>query len=186
MSNQVLSETASQATNQAADENASDTPAPASQDPNVLPPQALPAAERLADISTPSVVAPSATDLATTQTPIKLETPKPASSTIITSKPDVTKSEMSNPEIIKLEVLKPGNESIKLKATQLTWVQVQNTAGDVIYERTIAAGGIENFDFKPPAKIIVGNATGVELFYKNQPIDLLSRAKNNVARINLE
>ena len=108
--------------------------------------------------------------------PIKPEVVKPESVTATTGKP----------EIIKLEAVKPANESITLNATQQTWVQVQNTAGDVIYERTIAAGDTENFDFKPPAKVIIGNALGAQLFYKNQPIDLLSRAKNNVARITLE
>ena len=175
-----------QTNNEFIEEHASDRPAPTAQDATseALPPQALPAAERLAETtnlvqsSADGSVASgsSAVDTATVRMPIKPEVVKPESGTLTTGKP----------EIVKLEVVKPGNESIKFKATQQTWVQVHDTAGDVIYERTIAAGGIENFDFKPPAKVIIGNALGAQLFYKNQPIDLLSRAKNNVARITLE
>ena len=175
-----------QSNNEVIDDHASDRFALTSQDATseALPPQALPVAERLAETTnlvTSSAdgsvpVGSSAVDTATVQMPIKPEVLKPEPITSTTGKP----------EIIKLEAVKPANESITLNATQQTWVQVQNTTGDVIYERTIAAGGTENFDFKPPAKVIIGNASGAQLFYKNQPIDLLIRAKNNVARITLE
>ena len=178
-------------TDQVVVQNTGDTPVQSASviGGDVLPPQALPAAERLAEANNTAI--PPAVDTVTTPKAVVPETPKPVVTTLSLNRSESVNTEMAKPETTKsentkLEVMKPGYQSMQLKANKETWLQVQNTAGVVLHERIIAAGGIENFDFKPPAKVIVGNATGAQLFYKNQSIDLLSRAKNNVARITLD
>ena len=164
--------------NQMTDGKAITAPLPHESSVEVLPPQALSAAERVAE-ENPTVM-PTTTDTTVVKMPIE---PLP-------TKTLLEKSQTVQPEPVtsvnKSDVSNLGNETAKLKVSQTTWVQLVNVAGEVIYERTLAEGSAESFDFKPPVKMIIGNASGAQLIYKNNPVDLLIHAKNNIAHISLD
>lgn len=71
---------------------------------------------------------------------------------------------------------------LKVKTTQDSWVQVKESAGTVVFEQTIKAGSEQDIAAKPPLKIVVGNASGVELWLRGEPFDLKKVIKGSIAR----
>ena len=125
-----------------------------------LPAQALPAAERLAEASNLDSAAAAATVPSMQSAEVNLAQPtvdQPAQPAISTTGAAIV-------EPTQLPISQDASSVIaSLKASEETWVQVLNMGGSVIYERTIAAGTSDNFAFKPPVKMVVGNASGTQL-----------------------
>ena len=143
-----------------------------------LPPQALPAAERMAEVNTP--VLPPAVDTSILTMPTESVSKTPVSVNPLQAQPEIGST------VSQVNDIKPGYQTAQFKAMQTSWVQIGDMSGNVLYERTITAGVVQSFDFKPPVKVIIGNASGMQLFYKNQPVDILSSAKHNITRVTLE
>lgn len=87
-----------------------------------------------------------------------------------------------------LEAGAPALSAAKLALTtsKSTWVSVRDRDGKEILSKTVAAGGSEIVQGTPPLKIIIGNATGIELSYNDKPVDLTPHIRGNVARFTLE
>lgn len=80
-----------------------------------------------------------------------------------------------------------GSGGLVLKVSGDTWVQVRNTAGKTIYERTLGAGQEEHVDIAAyPVRVVVGRAENVQLLDRGQPFDLSAVAKTGVARFDLK
>ena len=73
-----------------------------------------------------------------------------------------------------------------MTTSKSTWISVHDREGKEILSKTLAAGGSETVQGTPPLKIIIGNATGVELSYNDKPVDLTPHIRGNVARFTLE
>ncbi len=79
-----------------------------------------------------------------------------------------------------------GTAHIGLKFTQQSWVRVFDRDGKEILQKNGLAGSEQAVDGAPPFKLEIGNAAGVQLSYKGQPVDLAPHTKANVARLTLE
>jgi len=88
-------------------------------------------------------------------------------------------------ESANLAILSPAG-SIQLNFAEQSWVSVNDKEGKEIFNKTQSAGTQATVEGVPPFKIVVGNAKGVNLSYKDKPVDLLTIAKANVARLTLE
>ena len=62
----------------------------------------------------------------------------------------------------------PG--TIRLEASELTWVSVRNAAGNTVLSRLFAPGDEENLDIPNGATLRVGNAGGLNVRFNGQPI----------------
>ena len=71
---------------------------------------------------------------------------------------------------------------LKVKTTQDSWVQVKESAGPVVFEKTIKAGSEQDIAAKPPLKVVVGNAGGVVMWLRGEPFDLKKATKGSTAR----
>lgn len=148
-----------------------------------LPPQALPAAERLAEansLESTSVLgeAPPTSVIQTNPATVPAVPNTPLlASPVIAGMPQANDAAAATASL---------SGSVSFSASEKTWVRVLDMENNVIYERTIEVGGNDRFAFKPPVKIVVGNAAGTKLSYKNQPVDLSASTRNNVARLTLE
>lgn len=80
----------------------------------------------------------------------------------------------------------PAGSRILLKFSQSSWVRVQDADGKDLINKTNPADSEETIEGKPPFKLTIGNATGAQLIYNNQPVDLAPHIKGNVARLTLE
>ena len=76
-------------------------------------------------------------------------------------------------------------DAIQLKAVQPSWVEVRDAQGRVLVSRLVAAGEELAIQGEKPMRLVIGNAAGVELRFRQQRIDLLALTRDNVARLQL-
>jgi cytoskeleton protein RodZ len=66
-----------------------------------------------------------------------------------------------------------------------SWVEVRSADGRVLMQRLNAAGSDQQIDGEAPYALIVGNAKGVALRFRGQPVDLGPYTRDQVARLTL-
>jgi cytoskeleton protein RodZ len=69
---------------------------------------------------------------------------------------------------------------------QPSWVEVRDRNGQVIFSQINPAGSQRDIVGQPPFALVIGNASHVALQYKDKPVDLSSRSREDVARLTLE
>ncbi len=79
-----------------------------------------------------------------------------------------------------------GAGVLALSTQQPSWIEVKDVNGNKLLSRNVLAGESVRLDGPAPLRILVGNATGVKLSYKGQPVDLAASTRNNVARLELK
>ena len=76
--------------------------------------------------------------------------------------------------------------SIRMTFSEQSWVSVADASGKEVFNKTSAAETEEVVNGTPPFNVVIGNAVGVQVFYKGQAVDVASHSKANVARLTLE
>ena len=71
---------------------------------------------------------------------------------------------------------------LKVKAAKDSWVQVKDSTGKVVFEKTVKAGSEQEVVATPPLKVVIGNAVGVELLLRGEAFDLKKVTKGTTAR----
>lgn len=66
-----------------------------------------------------------------------------------------------------------------------SWVEVRGADGKVLYQRLNPAGSDQGIDGVAPFSLVVGNAKGVALRFRGQPVDLTPYTRDSVARFTL-
>ena len=74
---------------------------------------------------------------------------------------------------------------LQLRTTQSSWVEVRDGRGNTLLSRIVAAGESVGLDGAVPIRLTIGNAAGTQLVFKGQPVDLATRTRDNVARVEL-
>lgn len=67
-----------------------------------------------------------------------------------------------------------------------SWVEVRDRDNKVVYSQRSPAGAEQSVGGQGPLSLVIGNATGVKLFWRGQAIDLAPHTKGEVARLVLE
>lgn len=152
-----------------------------------LPEVALPAAERQApavpavSIDDPNTVSANVAPIVSTDTNVSINTSTPLGANNLN--PNIS-------AIVTQAQVAPAPaatvNSVNLTTTEQTWVRVTDKTGAVVYEKTLPANSEDGFSGTPPFKVLVGNASGTKLTYLGQPVDIVSKAVKNVARVTLE
>jgi len=81
---------------------------------------------------------------------------------------------------------KPGEQFVRFRFDQESWVEIRDGSGRKIFSQLNAAGTVQTVSGTPPLSLIVGNAAGVRVLYNEQPVDLAPHTKIDVARLVLE
>jgi cytoskeleton protein RodZ len=80
----------------------------------------------------------------------------------------------------------PSAAAIRMVFSEQTWVSVVDSTGKEVFNKTKAAGTEDSADGTPPFKVVIGNANGAKVFYRDKPYDIAPYTKSNVARLTLE
>ena len=78
-----------------------------------------------------------------------------------------------------------GGDALTLRAVQATWVQLSDGAGQTLMARLVPAGETVSLTAMPPLRLRIGNASGTELRFRGQLVDLNLVARDNIANITL-
>lgn len=75
-----------------------------------------------------------------------------------------------------------GNGPLTIRARSQSWVQVRDAAGVVMLQRNLAVGEEVSVSGTLPMAVVVGRADATDVIVRGKPFDLLSIARENVAR----
>lgn len=75
---------------------------------------------------------------------------------------------------------------VDLSVTTASWVEVRDVNGSVVLSATLQPGAKTSVEAAPPARVVIGNASGVQLQWQGAPVDLAPFRRGNVARLTLE
>jgi cytoskeleton protein RodZ len=79
-----------------------------------------------------------------------------------------------------------NNRRLELTFNEQSWTEIYDADGQRIFVGLQSPGTEATVEGTPPFRLTVGNASGVELRYRGEPVDLRARAGgNNVARFTL-
>ena len=78
-----------------------------------------------------------------------------------------------------------GSSPLILRAKAQTWVELTDARGQVQFSRLMQPGEQAELDIALPAQLRVGNVAGTEVQLRGASVDLASRSKDNVARLEL-
>lgn len=76
--------------------------------------------------------------------------------------------------------------ALTVKAIADCWVEIRGVNNQLLLSRTIKAGASESFDVKAAVSVVFGNVSGIEATMRGEKLDLRSRAKNNIARLDIK
>ena len=76
--------------------------------------------------------------------------------------------------------------TLKFSFSNETWISVKDGADKQILNKNKPAGSEDTVTGQPPFKIVIGNAIGSTLIYKDKPVDLGPYTKGSVVRLTLE
>ena len=75
---------------------------------------------------------------------------------------------------------------VQLRTSEATWVEVRDARGQLLLSRTVLPGESLGLDGNLPIRLVIGNAAATQLGFRGQPVDLASRTRDNVARVELQ
>jgi cytoskeleton protein RodZ len=80
----------------------------------------------------------------------------------------------------------PAEATLQFTFKQKSWVEVKDGNGTAIFVQTGAAGTSQTVTGMPPLDVAIGNAAGVGLMFRGQPVDLAAHTHANIARLLLK
>ena len=80
----------------------------------------------------------------------------------------------------------PSASSLQLRANAESWIEVQDGASQMLLSRMVLAGETVLLDGTMPLRVKIGNATGTEVVFRGQPLNLAPFTRDNVARLELK
>ncbi|HKQ24480.1 MAG TPA: RodZ domain-containing protein [Burkholderiales bacterium] len=76
--------------------------------------------------------------------------------------------------------------TLRMVFDQESWVEIKDRNGNTIFGQLSPAGSRRSVSGEPPFDVVVGNAAGVRLTYKDENVDLSAHTQVDVARLTLE
>ena len=76
-------------------------------------------------------------------------------------------------------------DAVALRALQPTWVQAVDGSGQTLMARLLPAGETVEMTVTPPLRLRIGNASGTELSFRGQRVELRTVARDNIANLTL-
>lgn len=75
---------------------------------------------------------------------------------------------------------------VQLRSSEASWVDARDARGNVLLSRTVQPGESVGLNGSLPIRLTIGNAAGTQVQFRGQPIDLVPRTRENVARVELQ
>jgi cytoskeleton protein RodZ len=113
--------------------------------------------------------------------PVVVETAPVASAVV---QPTVPRADTPVP--VAERPLKPGEKQVRLDFDRESWVEIRDRNEKVIFSQLNRPGTSQQVVGLPPLSVVVGNAHGVRMTFDDQPVDLESHTKIDVARLILQ
>lgn len=166
------------------------TAEPVEATPTLMPPSALEATQQPASAASLPASAPTAALLpppAASAVPLPSALSAAPAPTLapLPSAAAPTSPVAAAPEAVPVAVPAPGSVPLQVKVSSESWVEVVDSSGRTLLSKLLRPGDAQTLQGLPPLRVRVGNVAGTELILRGEPVDLLGRSKDNVARLEL-
>lgn len=111
--------------------------------------------------------------------------PEPIAPPVAAPEPAQAVSAEPPPSVAEPARLPPGMKRIVLKFERSSWVEVRSANGAVLLSQLNPAGTEKTLEGTGPFALVIGAATGVQLSYNNEQVDLMPHTRVDVARLTL-
>ncbi len=148
-----------------------------------------PVATTPADV--PAAPAPASASAPATSAPAAVAVPAPASTTTPAAPAAATVPAANAPAdgaaatSAATAAQTPGGVLV-MKANAQSWVQVKDSSGRVVLQKTLAAGESIGAEGALPLSVIVGNASGTEVRVRGELLEVAKTTRDNVARFEVK
>jgi len=75
---------------------------------------------------------------------------------------------------------------LQIRCAEETWIEVRDARGQSLLSRNVQRGESIGLDGALPLRVTIGNAAATQLAFRGQPVSLVSRTRDNVARLELQ
>lgn len=140
-----------------------------------------PAATTPADVP----AAPASASASATSAPAAAAVPAPASTTTPAAPAADAPAEGAAATSAATAGQTPGGVLV-MKANAQSWVQVKDSSGRVVLQKTLAAGESIGAEGALPLSVIVGNASGTEVRVRGELLEVAKTTRDNVARFEVK
>ncbi|MBW8844558.1 MAG: helix-turn-helix domain-containing protein [Burkholderiales bacterium] len=89
------------------------------------------------------------------------------------------------PTVVAKAASAPAGQPLRVTATADSWVEVVDAKGQMLLSRVLRTGEQQEFSGAAPYKLRVGNVHGTRVEWRGTAVNLAERAKDNVARLEL-
>ena len=146
-----------------------------------------PAATTPADVPAASAPAPAPASASApaTSAPAAAAVPAPASTTTSAAPAADAPAEGAAATSAATAAQTPGGVLV-MKANAQSWVQVKDSSGRVVLQKTLAAGESIGAEGALPLSVIVGNASGTEVRVRGELLEVAKTTRDNVARFEVK
>jgi len=112
---------------------------------------------------------------------------EPAATPQVAPAPAVQPSSSAAVEAPVLNPATTGDKTLVLKMNEESWLEIRRLSDKkLVFSRVVSAGKAENVDVNEPLSVVIGNARGVDVSLRGEPIGLQPSTKNNVARLTVK
>lgn len=164
-------------------------PAGAGSEPVAVQESVAPAATAPADV--PDASASASASVPATSAPAAAAVPAPASTTTPAAPAAATVPAADAPAdgaaatSAATAAQTPGGVLV-MKANAQSWVQVKDSGGRVVLQKTLAAGESIGAEGALPLSVIIGNASGTEVRVRGELLEVAKTTRDNVARFEVK
>lgn len=144
-----------------------------------------PAATTPADVPAASAPASASASALATSAPAAAAVPAPASTTTPAAPAADAPAEGAAATSAATAAQTPGGVLV-MKANAQSWVQVKDSSGRVVLQKTLAAGESIGAEGALPLSVIVGNASGTEVRVRGELLEVAKTTRDNVARFEVK
>ena len=74
---------------------------------------------------------------------------------------------------------------LQVRTSEASWVEVRDAKGVLLLSRTVLPSESVGLEGQTPLRLTIGNASATQLQFRGQAVDLSSRTRDNVARLEL-
>ncbi|MCB4785662.1 helix-turn-helix domain-containing protein [Delftia sp. Lp-1] len=144
-----------------------------------------PAATPPADVPAASAPASASASAPATSAPAAAAVPAPASTTTPAAPAADAPAEGAAATSAATAAQTPGGVLV-MKANAQSWVQVKDSSGRVVLQKTLAAGESIGAEGALPLSVIIGNASGTEVRVRGELLEVAKTTRDNVARFEVK
>ncbi|MFC4927776.1 RodZ domain-containing protein [Delftia deserti] len=160
-------------------------PAGAGSEPVAVQESVAPAAPAPADVPDASASVPATSAPAAAAVPAPASTTTPAAPAAATVPAADAPADGAAATSAATAAQTPGGVLV-MKANAQSWVQVKDSGGRVVLQKTLAAGESIGAEGALPLSVIIGNASGTEVRVRGELLEVAKTTRDNVARFEVK